>query len=86
MSLFPRATKSRMVKMLRSKGADIPSLYKADFSKCGYSFWLRWRDKAGAIHNAYYSSAAGRPVLKIDENWVPITLVEVIHFDLIEEK
>ena len=39
--ILPRATKSSMVKLIRSKGYDVPSIYQAIFSRTGHTFWLR---------------------------------------------
>lgn len=84
--ILPRATKSSMVKLIRSKGYDVPSIYQAIFSRTGYTFWLRWVDKAKVSHSAYYTGAGGRPVLQVDKTWIDITMAEVIQFGLCEEK
>ena len=84
--ILPRATKSSMVKLIRSKGYDVPSIYQAIFSRTGRAFWLRWVDKNKAPHSAYYTGAGGRPVLQVDKTWIDLTMAEVIQFGLYEEK
>lgn len=39
--ILPRATKSSMVKLLRAKGYDVPSLYQATFERVRHTFWQR---------------------------------------------
>ena len=84
--ILPKATKSSMVKLIRSKGYDVPSIYQAIFSRTGHTFWLRWVDKRKVPHSAYYTGAGGRPVLQVDKTWSDITMAEVIQFGLYEEK
>ena len=84
--ILPKATKSSMVKLVRAKGYDVPSIYQATFERVRHTFWLRWRDKAGVPHSAYYTGAGGRPVLQVDKTWIDLTMAEVIHFGLCEEK
>lgn len=84
--ILPKATKSSMVKLVRAKGYDVPSLYQAVFERHGRAFWLRWVDKGKASHSAYYTGAGGRPVLQVDKTWIDLTMAEVIHFGLYEEK
>lgn len=84
--ILPRATKSSLVKLIRAKGYDVPSIYQAAFEQHGRTFWLRWIDKEKVPHSAYYSGAAGRPVLQVDKTWLDLTMAEVIHFGLCEEK
>ena len=84
--ILPRATKSSMVKLIRSKSYDVPSIYQTTFERVRHTFWLRWRDKDGIPHSAYYTGAGGRPVLQVDKMWIDITMAEVIQFGLCEEK
>ena len=84
--ILPKATKSSLVKLIRAKGYDVPSLYQATFERVRHTFWLRWRDKAGVPHSAYYTGAGGRPVLQVDKTWIDLTMAEVIQFGLYEEK
>lgn len=84
--LLPKANKTNLIKLIRAKGYIIPSIYQANFAKCGRAFWLRWRDADNALHSAYYSAAAGRPVLQVDKEWHDLTMAEVRHFGLVEEK
>lgn len=84
--ILPRATKSSMVKLIRSKSYDVPSIYQAIFERHNRAFWLRWVDKRKIPHSAYYSGAGGRPVLQVDKTWIDLTMAEVIQFGLCEEK
>ena len=86
--LLPRATKTSLTKLIRSKGYAVPSIRQAAFcgGGCSRSYWLRWEDAQGMLHQAWYSAAAGRPVLQVDKDWVDLTMAEVIHFGLVEEK
>lgn len=84
--ILPRATKSTLVKLVRSKGYEVPSIYQAIFERHGRAYWLSWRDKKNMLHTAYYSGAAGRPVLQVDKTWIDLTMAEVIHFGLYVEK
>ena len=84
--ILPNATKSSLVKLVRAKGYDVPSLYQSVFERHGRAFWLRWVDKGKASHSAYYTGAGGRPVLQVDKTWIDLTMAEVIQFGLYEEK
>ena len=86
MALYPKATKTSLAKLLRARGMDIPSIRRADFSKSGRSYWFHWQDSQEVWHQAYYSAAGGRPLLAIDQEFVPISMTEVIQFGLSEEK
>ena len=68
-----------------STGACLP-LRGWRFERHGRAFWLRWVDKGKAPHSAYYTGAGGRPVLQVDKTWIDLTMAEVIHFGLHEEK
>ena len=86
--LLPKATKTSLVKLVRSKGYEVPSIRDAMFSTCGRSrgFFLDWAPKDGEWHHAYYTGAGGRPVLSVDGEWLELTMAEVIHFGLVEKK
>ena len=84
--VLPKATKSSMVKLIRSKGYDVPSIYQATFERARYTFWLRWVDKQKVPHSAYYTGAGGRPVLQVDKTWIDLSMAEVIQFGLYKEK
>ena len=84
--ILPRATKTSLVKLVRAKGYDVPSIYQAAFEQHGRTFWLRWFDKEEVSHFAFYSWSAGRPDLQVDETWFDLTMAEVIEFGLYEEK
>lgn len=84
--ILPKATKTSMVKLIRAKGYDVPSIYQAVFERLGRTFWLRWRDKDNVLHSAYYTGAGGRPVLQVDKTWLDLTMAEVIRYGLCEEK
>lgn len=85
MALYPRATKTGLAKLVRSKGFTIPSIRQARLSKCGRSYWLRWVTADKTSHQAYYTAAAGKPVLQVDAQWFNLTMAEVIQFGLVEE-
>ena len=84
--LYAKATKTSLVKLLRSKGYEIPSLYQAVFERHGRAYWLRWADKEKTLHSAFYTFADGWPVLQVDKHWIELNLWEVIHFALVEKK
>lgn len=86
MAVLPRATKRSLVMLLRSRGLEVPSSRRAEFSTYKRFYWLHWYDSEGVWHQAYYTAAGGRPVLSIDQKFVDITMAEVIHFGLYEEK
>lgn len=86
MVLLPKATKTSLVKLVRSKDYVVPSIRDAAFSTCGRrSYFLDWATKDGKWHRAYYTGAGGRPVLLVDGEWLKITMAEVIHFGLVEK-
>lgn len=83
--LYPKATKTSLVKLLRSKGWNVPSIRKAIFSHFRQAFWLEWSDGV-EWHKATYSSGGGKPYLYVDSKWIDLTMAEVIHFGMVEEK
>lgn len=86
MALYPKATKTSLVALLRSRGYDVPSIRQALFERHGHAYWLRWVNKDNNRHTAYYTGAGGRPVLQVDRQWISLTLEEVTHYGLVEEK
>lgn len=83
--LLPRATKTSLVKLVREKGYDVPSIRDAAFSTCGRrSYFLDWATKDCTRHHAYYTGVGGRPWLSVDGDAVELTMAEVIHFGLVE--
>jgi len=84
--ILPKATKSSLVKLIRARGYEIPSVYQAFFERHGRAYWLHWRDKKDVPHMARYSAAAGRPILQVDKQWIDLTMAEVIQFGLYEEQ
>lgn len=83
--LLPKANKTSLVKLVRSKGYSVPSIYQAMFERHKRAFWLSWRDADNVAHTAYYSAAGGRPILLVDKAWHDLTMAEVIHFGLCEK-
>lgn len=84
--ILPKANKTKLIKLLRAKGFSVPSIQQAEISHLGRTYWLRWRDKDKLPHVAYYSGSVGRPVLQVDKQWLEISMEEVRHFGLYEEK
>ena len=85
--LLPKANKTSLVKLVRSKGYDVPSIRQAQFSGGrSRAYWLGWVDSEKKSHVAYYSGCAGRPVLQVDKTWLDLSMAEVIHFGLVEQK
>lgn len=86
--IFPKANKTSLVKLVRSKGYNVPSIQQAGFTGGGRtrSYWLNWTDAQGLRHSAYYTGAGGRPCLLVDKTYFELTLAEVIHFGLVEQK
>ncbi|MDD5937502.1 MAG: hypothetical protein PUC36_00585 [Clostridiales bacterium] len=86
MALYPRATKTSLARLIRSKGFTIPSIRQACLTHFGRSYWLHWVAADGSSFHAYYTAAAGKPVLQVNEQWINLTMAEVIHFELVEER
>lgn len=90
MMLLPTANKTKMVKLLRAKGYDIPSSRQAYFEKLGRAdsrtFTLEWLDSEKRRRVAFYSGCAGRPYLSVGKEWTWLTMAEVIELGLVEEK
>lgn len=84
MKLFPKATKTSLARLVRAKGYDIPIIRYACVSRVGHSFFLRWTDKDGQFHKAYYAAVGGKPTLLVDAAVHELTMTEVIHFGLVE--
>lgn len=84
-NIYPRATKTSLVKLIRAKGWKVPSIRGALFSHYHRTYWLEWTD-GETWHKATYSAGGGRPYLYIDSKWIDLTMAEVIHFGLYEEK
>lgn len=86
MILYPVANKTNLVKLLRDRGYDVPSIRSAEFTRHSRSYWMRWEDSGGQVHNAYYTGAAGRPALQVDKDWLQLTMAEAIRYGLVEQK
>lgn len=90
MKLLPTANKTKMVKLLRAKGYDVPSVRKACFDKLGRgnsrTYVLDWVDGQKKRQRAFYSGCTGRPYLSVGEQWTWLTMAEVIELGLVEEK
>lgn len=84
MGLYPKATKTSMARLLRSKGYELPKIKDALFSSVGHSCFLRWCDLDGKGHQAYYTGSGGLPVLLVDNVMFQLTMAEAIRFDLVE--
>lgn len=88
MKLLPIANKTKLVKLLRARGYDVPSIYDAFFDRdrrIGY-FYLQWYDKGGARHSAHYFFALGMPTLRVDTEYTDLSMAEVIQFGLVAKK
>lgn len=90
--ILPRATKTSLVKLLRAKGYDVPSIRQVDLDQTVLIidrhpriFCLHWRDKEGTHHWAYYGWGGG-PTLRVDETEIELTWEEVRRFGLYKEK
>ena len=90
MTLLPTANKTKLVKLLRAKGYDVPSGRDAFFARQGRgkarTYVLQWMDSKKQMRLAFYSGCAGRPYLSVGKEWTWLTMAEVIHFGLVEEK
>lgn len=64
----------------------MPRISEAVLHKYRHSFWLRWIDGQGQWHEAYYSSAGGHPVLKVDKDFLTLTQTEAEAAGMVEEK
>lgn len=88
--IFPRATKTSLVKLLRAKGYDVPSSRQAYFDKLGrgnaITYVLEWVDSQKRRQRAFYSGCAGRPYLSVGKEWTWLTMAEVIQFGLYKDK
>lgn len=84
--LLPTATKTKLAKLIRSKGYDIPSIRQAHFDKLSRgTFTLEWTDSSNAFRRAFYSGCAGRPYLQVGEEWIWLTMSEALQFGLVEK-
>ena len=90
MVLLLKATKTSLVKLLRSRGYSIPTIHEVLFeafrAKCDRGFWAHWRDADNGLHHAHLYTCCGRPVIMVDGTLQWLTMAEVIKFGLIEEK
>ena len=87
MKLLPTANKSKLVKLLRHKGYDVPGLHSVYFEKISrHTFFLEWVDRQKHRRLVFYSDFIGRPYLQVDDTWIWLTMTEVISFGLVAEK
>ena len=86
MAIYPYANKTRLVKLLRDLGHDIPSIRRAEFSSFHRTYWLAWEDSAGKWHKASYLAATYGPVLIVDRKTTELALSTVKQYGLTEEK
>lgn len=80
--MLPKATKTSLARLLIAKGYSLPMLKDTLFSSVHCAFFLRWVSD-GCGHEAYYSAAAGRPVLMVDRCSVPVSLSDVLHYGMV---
>lgn len=78
----PHANKTRMVRLLRRFGFDVPNSRRAQFSKYKTSYWLDYEDSSGAWHKATYSSAGGRAFLMVDQQSQRVPMEVVVELGL----
>ena len=83
MILLPTANKTKLVRLLRAKGYDVPSGRQARFDKHGRTYALEWMDSEKRRRLAFYSGCAGRPYLSVGKEWTWLTMAEVIQFELV---
>ena len=88
MTLLPTANKTKLVKLLRAKGYDVPSGRDARFGRLGRgrirTYVLEWVDGEKRRRLAFYSGCGGRPYLSVGKEWTWLTMAEVIQFGLVE--
>ena len=83
MAMFPKATRSSFARLLRKRGYTLPRKRELAFYSVGHSFFLTWEGPDGERHRAYYTGAAGCPVLMVDQDAVRLTMAEVIGLGLV---
>ncbi len=83
--LYPYATKTRMVSLLKELGYNVPKLKETYFDKISHAFWLEWLDSDRAYHKAYYSSCLGRPIFSVDSKFVEISLQQIVALGMYKE-
>lgn len=83
MAMFPKATRSSFARLLRKRGYTLPRNRELAFCSVGHSFFLTWEGPDGERHRAYYTGAAGCPVLMVDQDTVRLTMAEVIGLGLV---
>ena len=83
MVMFPKATRSSFARLLRKRGYTLPRNRELAFCSVGHSFFLTWEGPDGEHHRAYYTGAAGCPVLMVDQDTVRLTMAEVIGLGLV---
>lgn len=87
MAVYLRATKTGLVKLLRSHGYDVPSIRSACFQQFRGTAWLGWLDSSGNRHKATLVAAAGRPIFWVNRSPVEeLSMAEIIRYGLCEEK
>lgn len=79
-----RANKSGLVKLLRARGCDIPSLRCAGFEALWQGMALSWADQSGKCRTAYLYGGTASPCLQIGSSVEPVTVDELSRFGLIE--
>lgn len=87
MAVYLRATKTGLVKLLRSHGYDVPSIRSACFQQFRGTAWLEWLDNGGHRRKATLTAAAGRPIYWVDLGPAEeLSMAEIIRYGLCEEK
>lgn len=88
MKYYLTANKTKMVKLLQSKGYK-PTVKKSKFEKAFRmrSFWLSWLEGSG-LHRALLMSAGGRPYLRVtnneEEKMFPLCFEELNKYNMTE--
>ena len=87
MKLRPTENKTKLVKLLRYKGYDVPSIHSVCFEKkARHTFLLTWVDSQTRTRSAIYAGGIWPKYLHVGGETICLTMAEVISFGLVAEK
>lgn len=79
-----KPNKAGLVRLLRSRGVELPSIRAVGFEALWKGMALCWADRAGRYRTAYLYMGTASPVLQIGSRTEPVTAEELARFGLIE--
>lgn len=79
-----KPNKAGLVRLLRDRGQDIPSVQRASFVALWQAMGLQWADRHGRWHTAYLYLSTVRPALQIGRDTVELDPETLAEYGLIE--